>query len=272
MTDQYAVFGNPIEHSKSPILHQLFAEQTEQNMHYAKQLVALDGFSDAVKTFIAQGGQGLNITVPFKEQAFAIADDLSERAQKAGAVNTLAVQKDGRLYGDNTDGVGIVRDIEANHGWHIKGKNILVLGAGGAVRGVLGPLLASQPASVTVANRTVAKAEALAELFSNDGNIQAVGFAEIPAQDFDLIINGTSASLSGNLPAINPKLISVKSHCYDMMYSQQLTPFLQWAKEQGCEQLADGLGMLVEQAAEAFYLWRGVRPETADVIMQLRTA
>jgi|SRR5690554_782583 len=270
MTDQYAVFGNPIEHSKSPNIHRLFAVQTMQSMHYGKQCIELAGFAAAVKTFFGQGGKGLNITVPFKEQAFAIADTLSERAEKAGAVNTLIMQDDGKVCGDNTDGVGLVRDMQNNHGWPIKDRNILLLGAGGAVRGVLGPLLAEQPTSLTIANRTVAKAEHLAGLFSNDGAVQALDFSAIPEQAFDIIINGTSASLSGSIPMISAKLIGSKTRCYDMMYSQQLTPFLQWAKEQGCVQLADGLGMLVEQAAEAFYLWRGVRPQTATVIKQLR--
>lgn len=272
MSDQYAVFGNPIEHSKSPIIHQHFAEQTAQDIVYGKQLVELEQFDATVKKFVAEGGKGLNITVPFKEQAYALVDSLSQRAKKAGAINTFIVANDGCLHGDNTDGIGIVRDIKDNHGWPIKDKHILVLGAGGAVRGVLGPLLAEQPASVIIANRTVEKAEQLAELFKDDGNIQACGFAELNEQNFDLVINGTSASLSGSVPPISPQLITAQSHCYDMMYSQTLTPFLQWAKEQGCEQLADGLGMLVEQAAEAFYLWRGVRPDTASVIDYLSKA
>lgn len=269
MTDQYAVFGNPVEHSKSPRIHTLFARQTMQDMAYGKQHVELSDFIHAVREFIRHGGKGLNITVPFKEQAYALADTLSERAQKAGAVNTLAVQPDGSLYGDNTDGAGLLRDITVNLGWQITGKNILVLGAGGAVRGILAPLMVQQPASVIIANRTVEKAKQLAALFAAEGNISACGFQDIPQQPFDIIINGTSASLSGNVPPLPVAAISAQTHCYDMMYGNELTPFLRWAEKMGAGFVADGLGMLVEQAAEAFCLWRGVMPQTEVVINAL---
>ncbi|HEY9034039.1 MAG TPA: shikimate dehydrogenase [Pseudomonadales bacterium] len=270
MSDAYAVFGNPVEHSKSPLIHRLFAEQTGQQMHYDKQLVALDGFVAAVQAFVAAGGKGLNITVPFKEEAYRLADSLSKRARQAGAVNTLLVDGQGQLHGDNTDGVGMLRDITANLGWPVAGKTVLLLGAGGAVRGVLGPLLEQQPARVLLANRTLAKAQHLAQAFSRQGSIEALGFDQLPWHGIDLIINGTSASLAGSVPPIPAACIGANSHCYDMMYGPQLTPFLAWAQQQGCRQLADGLGMLVEQAAEAFFLWRGVRPATAPVIEALR--
>lgn len=270
MTDKYAVLGNPVAHSKSPLIHSQFAEQTNQDLVYDKVHVPLDDFSDAVDAFMESGGKGVNITVPFKEEAFKKANVLTERAQKAGAVNTLKLQADGSLLGDNTDGAGLVRDILQNLGWQITGKTIVVLGAGGAVRGVLGPLLAEKPAKVLVANRTIEKAQTLAALFKQDGNIEAFAYDQLPKTAVDMIINGTSASLSGSVPPISPVLIAAHTACYDMMYSKELTPFLSFAKNAGSENLADGLGMLVEQAAEAFYLWRGVMPETKPVIAALR--
>lgn len=270
MTDPYAVFGNPIEHSKSPEIHQFFAQQTGQDMTYNKQLVALDGFNDAVAAFKADGGKGLNITVPFKLQAYELADSLSQRARQAGAVNTLIMQEDGTVAGDNTDGIGMVSDIVDNHGWPMAGKTIVVLGAGGAVRGVLGPMLAQQPARIIIANRTVEKAQQLATAFAKIGPIEAMGFDEIPEQAVDMVINGTSASLSGDLPPVSAAIIGSDTACYDMMYGNQRTAFLAWAEELGATRLADGLGMLVGQAAEAFTLWRGKRPEVGDLITQLR--
>ena len=270
MTDQYAVFGNPIEHSKSPLIHQLFAEQTGQSMQYDKQLVALDGFEQAVRDFIAAGGKGLNITVPFKEEAYRLADSLSKRARQAGAVNTFVIADDGCISGDNTDGIGMMHDISENLQWPVQGKSVLLLGAGGAVRGVLGPLLEQKPARVFLANRTVEKAQHLAQAFSRQGTIEALGFEQIPHHAMDLVINGTSASLAGELPPIPAACIGSRTHCYDMMYGREKTPFLAWAQQQDCDYLSDGLGMLVGQAAEAFYLWRGVRPKIAAVIEQLR--
>lgn len=269
MTDQYTVFGNPIEHSKSPLIHSEFAKQTQQDMHYGKQLVELGKFAETARAFIQQGGEGFNITVPFKEDAFNFVDERTARAEKAGAVNTIKVLANGKTLGDNTDGVGLVRDITQNLGWTIKDKVVLVLGAGGAVRGVLGPLLEQKPKQIIIANRTVAKAESLAELFTNDGNIQACAFADIPKQAFDLIINGTSASLSGDLPPIPIECIDEQTCCYDMMYSKEPTIFLRWASNQGAEQTADGLGMLIEQAAEAFFIWRSVNPLTLPVMSHL---
>ena len=266
---RYAVFGNPIAHSKSPVLHRLFAEQTAQSMQYDTLLAPLDDFAGCASAFFQQG-RGANVTVPFKEDAYRLANSLTPRAQRAGAVNTLSKLADGTLLGDNTDGAGLVRDLTVNAGFSLKGKRILVLGAGGAVRGALEPLLAEKPASVTIANRTVEKAEVLAELFSDLGPVAASGFDWL-REPVDLIINATSASLAGELPPIASSLIEPgKTLCYDMMYGKQQTPFCAWAIEHGAGQVMDGLGMLAEQAGEAFFLWRGVRPDTAPALAELR--
>lgn len=272
MTDRYAVFGNPIAHSKSPQIHSLFAAQTGEDLVYERQLVELGGFVGAAETFFSAGGRGLNITVPFKLDAYAYARQLTPRACRAAAVNTLALQADGSVLGDNTDGAGMVRDMRHNLGWSLQGKRVLVLGAGGAVRGVLAPLLAENPAAVTIANRTVEKAAELATAFADLGSVDCCGFAELEGRVFDLVINGTSASLSGDLPPLPPGILAPACCCYDMMYGSQPTVFMTWASKQGAARVADGLGMLVEQAAEAFYLWRGVRPETVPVIEALRSA
>lgn len=267
--DRYVVFGNPIGHSKSPLIHRLFAEQTGQQLDYSALLAPLDDFIGCAQTFF-EHGQGANITVPFKEQAFRLADSLTERAQRAGAVNTLRKGADGRLLGDNTDGAGLVRDLKVNAGVSLQGKRILLLGAGGAVRGALEPLLAEKPLAVVIANRTVEKAELLAHQFADLGPVSAAGFSWL-AEPVDLIINATSASLAGELPPISPSLIQPgHTVCYDMMYGKEPTPFCRWATEHGAAHVLDGLGMLAEQAAEAFYLWRGVRPDTAPVLAELR--
>ena len=267
--DRYVVFGNPIAHSKSPVLHRLFAEQTGQSMQYDTLLAPLDGFAPCALAFF-QEGRGANVTVPFKEDAYRLANSLTPRAQRAGAVNTLSKQADGSLLGDNTDGAGLVRDLTVNAGFSLKGKRILILGAGGAVRGALEPLLAQGPTSVTIANRTVEKAEMLVELFSDLGPVAASGFDWL-REPVDLIINATSASLAGELPPIASSLIEPgKTLCYDMMYGKEPTPFCVWASGHGAGQVMDGLGMLAEQAAEAFYLWRGVRPDTAPALAELR--
>ena len=270
MTDLYAVFGNPIAHSKSPDIHQAFAEQTQQNMQYNKQLVEIDAFTESCDEFFAGSGKGLNITVPFKLEAYEYADSLSKRARQAGAVNTLIKQDDGSILGDNTDGKGIIQDITVNKQWAIKGKTVIVLGAGGAVRGILGPLLAEQPNKVFVANRTLEKAQQLATAFSREGNIEGLGFDQLPHHPTDLIINGTSASLAGDMPPVPEAIIGEQSHCYDMMYAKDPTVFMQWAGRLGCHNLTDGLGMLVEQAAESFFLWRSKQPKTHDLIEHLR--
>jgi len=269
MTDQYAVFGNPIAHSKSPDIHRLFAAQTQQDIEYSKQLVAEDQFEATSREFF-QHGKGLNITVPFKLDAYRFADQLSKRARQAGAVNTLIKQEDGSIIGENTDGIGMLRDISENHQWPIQGKTVIVLGAGGAVRGVLGPLLNEKPARVFIANRTVEKAQQLAQAFSREGNIEGLGFEQLPHHAADLIINGTSASLQGEMPPVPDAIVGPQTACYDMMYGAEPTVFLNWAKGLGANKLADGLGMLVEQAAESFRCWRGVLPGTQAVIQTLR--
>jgi len=269
MTDLYAVMGNPIGHSKSPQIHTAFAKITDQDMLYSAILVPLESFDAAVDDFFRRGGKGLNITVPFKENAWRYADDFSTRAQRAQAVNTLIRQADGRVLADNTDGVGMVRDITVNQGVSIEGKRVLVLGAGGAVRGVLQPLLEQQPSAVVVANRTVSKAQALADDFNDLGRIQGCGFSDVEGE-FDLIINGTSASLAGELPPIPGSCVIAETVSYDMMYGAETTVFNQWALDHGAAKAIDGLGMLVEQAAEAFRLWRGVLPPTAGVMAAIR--
>ena len=264
----YGVFGNPIAHSKSPLIHSLFAKQTQQQISYQPLLAPLDGFPAAVAEFFSSGS-GANVTVPFKEQAFTLADQLSQRARRAKAVNTLIKLDDGHLLGDNTDGAGLVNDL-LNNKVVLAGKNILILGAGGAVRGVLEPLLAQHPAEICVVNRTVEKAEQLAREFADLGSMTACGYDWIDAP-VDIIINGTSASLSGDLPPLADSLIQAgRTVCYDMMYGKDTTVFNQWAQQQGAVRTLDGLGMLVEQAAEAFYLWTGVRPNPQPVLEQLR--
>lgn len=269
MTDQYAVFGNPINHSKSPHIHRQFAEQTGQDMHYAKQLVDTHAFAKSAETFFMQGGKGLNITVPFKLDAFDFAQNLTPRAQCAGAVNTLMIQSDGSVLGDNTDGIGMVHDMH-NLGWELSNKRILVVGAGGAVRGILQPLLAEHPQHVVIANRTFAKAEELEKKFHDLGNIKAYSFEQLIGEQFDVVINGTSASLQGDLPPLPDNILSNNACCYDMMYGSEPTVFMQWAKQQGAIHIADGLGMLIGQAAETFYLWRHIRPEVMPVINAMR--
>jgi shikimate dehydrogenase len=267
--DRYGVFGNPIGHSKSPLIHRLFAQQTGEPLSYEALLAPLDDFAGFARRFFAEG-KGANVTVPFKEQAFQLADSLTARAQRAGAVNTLKKLDDGSLLCDNTDGAGLVRDLMVNAGFELRGKRILLLGAGGAVRGVLEPMLAQQPAALVIANRTVAKAEQLASEFADLGPVVASGFDWLDAP-LDLIINGTSASLAGELPPIAASLIEPgHTLCYDMMYGKQPTAFNCWAAEQGAARALDGLGMLVEQAAEAFLLWRGVRPDSAPVLAEMR--
>lgn len=262
MTDLYAVFGNPIAHSKSPEIHQAFAVRSGQNLNYEKRLAEVDGFAEAMREFIASGGRGANVTVPFKHDAYELADELSDLAKRAGAVNTLEVLADGRLKGHNTDGLGLLRDLTVNIGVELEGKRVLLLGAGGAARGVVQPLLAEKPAKLIISNRTKAKGLALAKDFADLGFTCATGFDELKDKPFDLVINATSASLAGEVPPINPGVIAAHTVCYDMMYSQEPTAFLSWCSEQGATRLHDGLGMLIEQAAEAFLIWRGVRPDT----------
>jgi shikimate dehydrogenase len=267
---RYAVMGNPVAHSKSPRIHALFAHQFKHQIEYTTIQVDEGGFAQAVQQFRANGGAGLNVTVPFKQEAYKLADHLSERAKTAQAVNTLRFEPDGRLFGDNTDGAGLVHDLEKNLGVQLKDKRILVLGAGGAVRGVLQPLLHRHPALIVIANRTVSKARDLAEEFAHYGRIEASGFKELKGKHFDIVINGTAASLKGEIPSLPDNLFTTHALAYDMMYGDKSKPFLDWAAVHGAAQLVDGLGMLVEQAAESYLIWHGVRPETQPVIEKLR--
>ena len=267
VTDRYCVFGNPVAHSKSPFIHAAFAAQTDEQIEYTAIAAPLDNFAGAWREFVAQGGRGANVTIPFKEEAFRLCDTLSSRARRAGAVNTLLLGKNGLTYGDTTDGIGLVCDL-ARRGVKLTGARILVLGAGGAVRGVLEPLLAETPASLHIANRTAEKAARLARDFADLGAITGGGFEDVTGR-FDLVINGTSASLTGELPPLPDDLFATDATAYDMMYGAELTVFLHWAEARGARPL-DGLGMLVEQAAESFYQWRGKRPDTGPVMATLR--
>jgi shikimate dehydrogenase len=264
--DQYRVFGNPIKQSRSPIIHQSFAQQTQQQLNYQSEYVALDQFEKTIDAFMKSGAKGANITSPFKEQAMAVCDHLTERAELAGAVNTLSFVN-GKIFGDNTDGEGLVQDL-LNHNVSLKNSRILLLGAGGAAKGVVLPLLAQEPQVIVIANRTVSKAEALIKKFKND-KLFATGFDVLGKGKFDLIINATSASLTGTIPPIPTELVT-NTYCYDMVYGKELTPFLAWAKVNGATKVIDGLGMLVGQAAESFRIWRNVLPEAAPVLNKLR--
>ncbi|MFD1008783.1 shikimate dehydrogenase [Oceanisphaera ostreae] len=267
--DKYAVIGHPIKHSQSPFIHHQFAEQTSQAVDYQRLLAPLNGFVDSLNHFVREGGKGCNITVPFKTQAMDIADELTARAELAGAVNTLHLLPDGRWLGDNTDGAGLVMDLK-RLGFNLNGAKILLLGAGGAARGALAPLLAEHPAHVVIANRTPARAEELALHFAELGNISSMPL-EALAQSFDIIINSTSASLQGETLSLDSQICHSGTRVYDMMYGQTETPFLAWARELGLEHRYDGLGMLVGQAAESFYVWRGVRPNVTPVLKALRS-
>lgn len=269
MTDHYCVFGNPVAHSKSPRIHAEFAAQCGHDLQYAAILAARDSFADSVHRFAAAGGRGANVTVPFKEEAYALANRRTARAERARAVNTLSFADD-MVIGDNTDGAGLLRDLTSNLGQPIAGQRLLLLGAGGAARGVLGPLLEQKPAVLVIANRTVDRARDLVREFAAGDELRASTYAELSGQSFALVINATSASLRGDLPPLPAGVFAAGSLAYDMMYGEQATPFLRFAGSHGAARLADGLGMLVEQAAEAFLVWRGVRPQTAAVLALLR--
>jgi shikimate dehydrogenase len=269
MTDRYAVIGHPVAHSKSPDIHARFAAQTGQDLIYERLLAPLEGFADSVRTFIDEGGKGANVTVPFKLEAHALASTLTPRARAAGAVNTLKFDGSA-ILGDNTDGVGLVADIVRNAGVAIRSARVLLLGAGGAGRGVLLPLLNEQPAELVIANRTLSKAIELATQFAAPGNVSAADFAAVRGR-FDIIVNATSASLASDVPPIPPAAFGANALAYDMMYGKDPTVFMRFAGQHGAA-VRDGLGMLVEQAAESFYVWRGVRPDTASVFAELRAA
>ena len=269
MTDRYAVIGNPIVQSKSPLIHGSFAKATGQDLEYGLIEGPLDGFEAAVRAFQAGGGRGMNVTAPFKLQAFAMADQKSERAQLAGAANALKFEPDGRILAENFDGIGLTNDIARNQHMPMAGKRVLVLGAGGAVRGLLLPFLAEGPAELVIANRDAAKAAQLAQHVSAHGKVRGGGYADIGPGRFDVVVNATSASLRAELPPVSPEAFAVDGLAYELAYGKGLTPFLRLAQNAGVRRLADGVGMLVEQAAEGFLWWRGVRPETSKLIAQM---
>ena len=270
--DRYAVFGNPIKQSKSPAIHAMFAQQCSQHMVYRAVRVELDDFAHAASDFFDGGGAGLNVTVPFKREAFEFAQRVSERASRAGAVNILTRAADGVIEGDNTDGIGLVRDLIVNLGWSVQGLRVLLLGAGGAARGVLEPLLRERPRELLVVNRTAERAAQLAREFADIGPLEGGAYDLIAERQFDLVINATSAGLSGAVPDLPGALLTERGCCYDMVYGAEPTPFMRWSAHHAAWAVADGLGMLVEQAAESFYIWRKARPETRSVINQLREA
>ena len=272
MSDRYAVFGHPISHSQSPRIHSLFAKQTGERLEYTARDVRPEDFEKTVREFLSAGGRGLNCTVPLKELAFQLADRLSERAQRSKAVNTLALQTDGCIDGDNTDGVGLVNDLTGNLGFVLAGRRVLILGAGGATRGIIGPILELKPGQLTIANRTADKAVQLAREFSDVGAPDGCGLDDLGGTSFDVILNATSASLAGDLPELPEALLASDGICYDLAYGKEPTPFVRWGKQAGASASVDGIGMLVEQAAEAFFLWRNIRPMTAPVISALNAA
>ena len=269
MTDRYAVMGHPIAHSKSPFIHGRFAAQTGECVAYEPLLVELGGFRDAVERFRAGGGRGLNVTIPFKEEAFALAGRRSARAERAGAVNTLWFEG-ATVCGDNTDGVGLARDLTRNLEVAVEARSVLLLGAGGAARGVIGPLLDEKPERLVVVNRTAARAVELAGRFAQQGPVSATGLDALPAGGFDIVVNATAASLAGDLPPLPRGTLHAGGVAYDTAYAARATPFVEWGRREGAAVATDGLGMLVEQAAESFRLWRGLAPQTGAVIEALR--
>lgn len=266
--DQYAVFGNPISQSKSPFIHTLFARQTNQNIEYTAQSAPPEEFAAAAKAFFEQGGKGCNITAPFKEQAYQFADRLTERAKLAGAVNTLKKLDDGEIIGDTTDGAGLVQDLLSMK-VPLEGARILLIGAGGAARGVIQSILEQKPKLLEITNRTYAKAELLADMFQAYGAVSSIEMSKVK-QPYDLVINASSAGLQGDLPNIEPVIFSTSTICYDMVYGKGTTRFNQWALDNGALIGYDGLGMLVGQAAESFMLWRGLRPGGKQILRELR--
>ena len=269
MSDRYGVIGHPVAHSKSPFIHARFAAQTGEDLVYRAIHAAPGEFADLVTRFQKEGGRGLNVTLPFKQEAFRLCAENSARAQRAAAVNTLCFDG-GVIYGDNTDGEGLLRDLTDNLGAELKGRRVLLLGAGGAARGVLGPLLDAGVAELIIANRTPARAHALRDAFADAGNLRVAGFNALEGGGFDLVINATSASVGGDLPPVPGSALAPGACVYDMMYAAEPTPFVKWGRAAGAARAVDGLGMLVAQAAESFWLWRGVRPDTGPVLAALR--
>ncbi len=269
MIDTYAVIGNPISHSKSPLIHSEFSKQTQQHIRYETILSPLNGFTTAIEIFRQGGGKGLNVTLPFKVEAYKISTQLTEQASSSHAVNTIVFDGD-KIYGDNTDGTGLIRDITVNLRFAITAKRVLLCGAGGAARGIVLPLLKQNPLILTISNRTTQKAHELRKQFSSYKNIESGNYKDILGKEFDLIINATSTSLINKSLPLPQGIFSAKSLVYDLMYGNMNTPFLQFARKEGATHLSDGIGMLVEQAAESFFIWRGIRPETKPVIKMLR--
>lgn len=268
--DPYGVIGHPVAHSWSPFIHGMFARQTGENLVYRLHDVAAEEFRSYVLEFFSRGGCGLNVTVPHKVAAADLANELTPRAERAGAVNTLMLKRDNRLLGDNTDGAGLVHDLRDNLSVDLQNRRVLIVGAGGATRGVVAPLLVLRPAELVVANRTAERAQSFIADFQDLGAVRGCGFEGIGERAFDVVINATSASLAGEVPAIPSTVILPETVCYDLAYGRNETSFLRWAREQGCVRAYQGWGMLVEQAAESFQLWRGVRPQTAPVLAALR--
>jgi len=271
LVDNYAVMGNPVGHSKSPVIHALFARQTNQSICYKAIAVATDDFQQALDAFYREGGKGLSITVPFKQPAYASCDHLTELAKRAKSVNTIWFDESGNRFGDTTDGVGLINDLTTNNGINLHDLSILILGAGGAVRGIIGSIYQCRPGRIVIANRTFSRARELADEYQGDTRVRASTFEDLDDERFQLIINGTSAGLAGEMPRLSDHILEPGGYCYDLMYADEPTPFVVWGRQHGAALSIDGLGMLVEQAAEAFRIWRGVKPETQSVIQTLRS-
>ncbi len=268
--DRYGVMGYPVSHSRSPVIHRLFAIQTNQQMQYELLQVAPDKLEKSIRQFQRTGGKGLNITAPHKAAVAKLVDRMSERASSAGAVNTVTF-RDSEMIGDNTDGIGLLRDLEVNLGLDLADMNVLILGAGGATRGIVGPLLEMRPRSLRIANRTLGKAQALADHFGQFGPVSACRLSMVPVSEpYDLIINATSAGARGETPPYPEEAVDENTFCYDLSYGLSPTPFSEWARDHGAAKSVMGWGMLVEQAAESFHIWRGVRPDTAPVLKQMK--
>ncbi len=271
-TDQYAVVGYPVEHSRSPMIHGLFARQTGEKITYELLPAEPDNFETAVREFAAAGGKGLNVTVPHKEAAWKLANELGPEAERARAVNTLSLRSTTRIRGDNTDGIGFLRDLTQNRKVNLSGKRVLVLGAGGAARGILPQMLDADLGELVLANRTMERANKLVELFEAAEKVSICSFTALSDHaSFNVVINATSTGLKGELPPFPASCLDSSSFCYDLTYSSKQTPFVQWAQDRGAGQAVQGWGMLIEQAAESFAIWRGVRPDTAPLLQQLAT-